>query len=151
VNHLYLFTLEVVPLDVGKTYAELPSHLTLMSRFRSDLSHEKLSDIVNPLFRNTPAMDLVFGKTITLGPKKLTVHTVKQSAELKLHKRLHGILDTINAEYQYPQYIGMHHVPHVTQRKGKYFEPGSVQLSPAAYLIEVIDTERIVRARFKLG
>lgn len=34
--HLYLFTLEVAPLEIGMTYNPLPSHLTLVSRFFSD-------------------------------------------------------------------------------------------------------------------
>ena len=42
-NHLYLFTLEVVPLEVGKTYDELPLHCTLMFRFWSELPAEELA------------------------------------------------------------------------------------------------------------
>lgn len=54
----YLFILEIAPLETGKIYAELPSHLTLMSRFWSELSPDELAGIVRPLFQNARLGDL---------------------------------------------------------------------------------------------
>lgn len=92
--HRYLFILEITHLEVGKVYVELPSHLTLMSRFFSDLSPDQLKDLVRPLFERTAPIQLVFDETEQLGPKKLTVHMVDYSDELRaLHNGLHLLLD----------------------------------------------------------
>lgn len=69
-KHLYLFTLEITALEIGKAYDELPSHLTLMSRFLSELPAEELASRVRPLFAQTAPAHLVFGETMKLGPKK---------------------------------------------------------------------------------
>ena len=96
-KHRYLFTLQVAQVETGKTYDELPSHLTLMSRFFSELSPEQITKVVRPLFANTKPIELSFGTTAELGPKKLTVHLVTCSGELKqLHSELRSLLDSIN-------------------------------------------------------
>lgn len=149
-KHLYLFTLEITPLEVGRAYKELPSHLTLMSRFLSDLPYEELAHNVQSLFTQTKTLDLVFGKTTELGPKKLTVHMVRSAEEDSLHIRLKNFLDSIGVTYQYLQFTGQNHIAHVTKREGAHFAKGDIHVSPAAYLIEVIDSNRIVRAKFEL-
>jgi hypothetical protein len=149
-KYLYLFTLEVARLEAGRTYEELPSHLTLMSRFWSDLSADELSKIVRPLFARTNSIELLFGDTVELGPKKLTVHMVQQPEEMKLHNKLRELLDSVKVEYQYPQFIGSNHKPHVTKREGVQFGAGDKRISKAAYLIEVVEEKRAVRAKFEL-
>lgn len=149
-RHLYLFTLEVAPLEVDRTYEELPSHLTLMSRFWSELPVIELSKIVRPLFMQTEPMELVFGEMVKLGPKKLIVHMVRQADKITLHEDLRKLLDSVNADYQYPQFIGTNHKPHVTKREGVQFEQGDKHVAQAVYLIEVIDGKRIIRAKFEL-
>jgi len=149
-RHLYLFTLEVVPLEVGKVYEELPSHLTLMSRFWSELPANDLSEIIRPLFTQTKPIGLIFGETIELGPKKLMAHMVKQLEEVKLHNKLRELLDSVKVDYQYPQLIGANHKPHVTRREGVRLEPGDSRMTKAAYLIEVVDEKRVIRIKFKL-
>lgn len=100
----YLFTLEITPLEVGKTYDELPSHLTLMSRFFSELSPEELTEKVALLFKSTAPIELKFGETTKLGPKELTVHMVDNTDQLKeLHNNLKSLLSSLNAAYEYPQ------------------------------------------------
>ncbi len=150
-KHLYLFTLEIVPLEVGKTYNELPSHLTLMSRFLSDMPVEELADKVRPLFIQTTPSHLVFGKTIQLGPKKVTAHMVNSPDETRLHDNLRKLLDEIKVEYQYPKFTGENHRSHVTAREGVRFDAGNEHTALAAYLIEVVDTKRVVRAKFELS
>jgi len=149
-NHLYLLALEIEPLEMGGVYDELPSHLTLMSRFLSDLVPEKLSDTIRPVLENSDVVELTFGSTITLGPKKVTAHMVNSSDEKLLHKRLQVALDEVGVTFQYPQFIGSNHKAHVTKRDGKGFPPGSYLISSAVYLIEVIDGQRIIRSRFNL-
>ena len=149
-KRLYLFTLEIAPLDVGRIYDELPSHLTLMSRFLSDLSPEELAATVRPLLTGAAPIRLVFGETIELGPKKVTAHTVNSTDELKLHERLRKVLDTVNVEYQYPEFIGSNHRAHVTRREDVRFEPSDEHVAHAAYLIEVVDKKRVVRAKLNL-
>jgi len=146
-KHLYLFTLEVALLELGKV---LPSHLTLMSRFWSELPSDELAEVVRPLFARTNVMDLLFGEAVELGPKELTVHMIEQPEELKLHNDLHTLLDSVQADYQYPQFIGTSHKPHVTKRKGVQFRVGDKHVAQAAYLIEVVNERRVIRARFKL-
>jgi hypothetical protein len=150
-QHRYLFTLEVTPLTVGKTYDELPSHLTLMSRFLTVQSADDISRLVKPLFAATPQLELSFGDTIQLGPKKLIVHEVTQPAEIQLHIALKELLDTVDdLTYEYPEFIGKHHRPHVTKREQAYFQKGDTCIAKAAYLIEVVDKQRIVRNKFSL-
>lgn len=120
---MYLFTLEIVPLELGRVYDELPSHLTLMSRFLSDLSPEELAAKVQPLFTRTASIQLVFGNTTVLGPKKVTAHMVTGPQEKQLHNKLRELLDTLKVGYQYPEFIGDNHKPHVTAREGVQFAP----------------------------
>lgn len=147
----YLFTLEIVPLYVGRIYNELPSHLTLMSRFLSYLSPEELAEKVRPLFMETQPVSLSLGETIQLGPKKVIAHMVDSSGERRLHNNLCKLLDGIEAEYQYPDFIGHGHKPHITEREGMQFTPGSRRVSAAAYLIEVVEKKRVVRAKLELA
>jgi hypothetical protein len=150
IDHLYLFTLEIEPLEVGKVYDELPSHLTLMSRFLSDLAPEQLSLIVEPLFADTKPINLLFGNTIELGSKKVTAHMVDSPEEGVLHNRLQALLDDAGVTFQYPQFIGVAHRAHVTQRDSADFPPKTQLLTSAVYLVEVIDGQRIIRVRFSL-
>lgn len=150
-KHLYLFTLEIVPLKVGETYDDLPSHLTLMSRFISDISPEALSDTVSKIFADTAPVVLNFGETIELGPKKVTAHMVKSPDEEALHMRLQDALKQHGVAFQYPEFIGANHKAHVTKRDGVVFEMGSQRVAAAAYLVEVIDGQRAVRTRFELA
>lgn len=149
--HLYLFTLEIVPLEAGKTYDDLPSHLTLMSRFTSDLSPDELMPIVTPIFASTKPVVLTFGATIELGPKKVTAHMVESAGEARLHEQLRSLLAENGVVFQYPEFIGMSHKAHVTKREGAQFEQGSQLTCSAAYLVEVVNKRRVVRARLNLG
>jgi 2'-5' RNA ligase len=150
-NHRYLFTLEVAPVETGKTYAELPLHLTLMSRFFSDLSPEDLATAVRPMLAQTKPIELVFGKTTELGPKKLIVHMVEHSDQLKqLHNELHTQLDSIHADYEYPQFIGEGYKPHITRRDGEQLNTGDRKIAETACLIEIVDGKRVVRSSFVL-
>ncbi len=150
-KHLYLFTLEITPLEVGKTYDELPSHLTLMSRFLSELPAEELANKVRPLFAQTAPVHLVFGETMELGPKKVTAHMVDSLDEKRLHNNVYKLLDYLKVEYQYPEFIGGNHKPHVTARDGMQFMPSDKRTVSAAYLIEIVDSKRVIRAKLGLG
>ena len=87
-KHLYLFTLEIPPLEVGTAYDDLPSHLTLMSRFLSELPAEELANQVRLLFATTGFIHLAFAETIELGPKKVMAHMVDSPSERQLHHNL---------------------------------------------------------------
>lgn len=149
-DHLYLFTLEITPLQIDAVYDDLPPHLTLMSRFRSHLSPNELAERVRPLFTSTGQIQLVFGETTQLGPKKVTVHLLESLAEEQLHQKLQAKLNELAVAYEYPQFIGEGHKPHVTKREGIYFQPGAIHIAHAAYLIEVMNKKRVVRTRFDL-
>lgn len=155
-NHLYLFTLEVTPLTVGKVYNPLPSHLTLMSRFRSDISPDRLTSAVAPLFEQNPPIELCIGESVNLGPKNTPVHLVGHSAGLQeLHTKLRSLLDTLGVIYGYPQFVGEGHKPHVSRRDGDGLMPGHKHITKTAYLIEVeIKGEehlRFICAKFNLN
>ena len=155
-SHLYLFALEIVPLTVGKVYNPLPSHLTLMSRFRSELLPDELAAVVEPLFGQNPPIKLRFGKSADLGPKKTLVHLIEHTEELReLHTKLRNLLDTVGVAYEYPQFVGDNHKPHISKRHGDGFASGHERTSNAAYLIEVeIKGEehlRFVSAKFDLS
>jgi len=150
-KRLYLFTLEIAPLDVGSMYDELPSHLTLMSRFISNLSPESLADTMRPLFAGTAPVLLKFGKTVELGPKRVIAHMVDSPDELQLHQALRTLLDTTDVMYEYPEFIGNNHRPHVNERRNVTYKPGDEHLVAAAYLIEIVDKRRLIRAKFTLS
>jgi len=150
-KRLYLITLEIVPLELGQTYGTLPSHLTLMSRFTTHLSLDELTNILEPLFVATTPIKLTFGETIALGPKQVTAHMVESSDERKLHEKLITALDASLVKYQYPQFIGPNHKPHVTARNGVLFPPNSFHYSRAAYLIKIVDHNRLVKAKYNLN
>jgi hypothetical protein len=151
-KHRYLFILEVAPVETGKTYGELPSHLTLMSRFFSEISPLQLDRAARPLFERTPALQLTFGEIEKLGPKRLTVHLVNHSSELEiLHNELLALVNSLSVEFEYPQFIGTGHKPHVTAREGVKFKADDTLLASCACLVEVIDGRRIIRSKFELG
>lgn len=150
-NHLYLFALEIEPLEIGKVYDELPSHLTLMSRFLSNLTPKEISVVVWSLFDAAGPIDLTFESTIELGPKKVIAHMISSPAEQILHENLCALLEAAGVTFQYPQFIGAGHRAHVTQRDDVDFPPKSQFKSTAAYLIEVVDGHRIIRSSFNLS
>ena len=135
---LYLFTLEVTPLEVGSVYNPLPSHLTLISRFYTSATPEHIADNVNHLFASTKPLALVFDGSAMIGPKHTAVHLIQQSAELKrLHVQLADILSRIGVDYTQPDYIRQGWKPHVSRREADGFMPGNTHITTAAYLIEV--------------
>ncbi len=71
--------------------------------------------------------------------------------EQRLHNELRKPLNTIKVEYQYPEFIGSNHKPHITEREGVQFAPGSERIASVVYLIEVIDKKRVTRAKLELG
>jgi hypothetical protein len=150
-NHLYLFTLEVVPLEEGRIYDDLPSHLTLMSRFLSTLTFHDLTELAQPLFEATDPIELVLGPTIELGPKKVRAHIVSGASEQKLHEYIRALLEKTRVAFQYPEFIGTNHKAHVTKRENVDFSPGSRLVSSAAYLIEVVGGKRVIRSKFAIG
>ena len=76
---------------------------------------------------------------------------VNSPDELQLHNNLRKLLDSIKAEYQYPEFIGSNHKPHVTEREGVQFVSGSMHVVSAPYLIEVIDKKRVIQSKFELA
>ena len=102
-QHLYLFTLEVTPMTVGDIHNPLPSHLTLVSRFWSNLSSEKLAEAVKPIFQGTHPIGLTFGEIALLGPQKVEAHLIEPTEELKdLHIRLANLLKTLSVTFTAP-------------------------------------------------
>jgi len=153
---LYLFTLEVTPLEVGKTYNPLPSHLTLISRFYSHGSPNGIADKVSGLFSETKSIDLAFERMATIGPKHTVVHLIQPSEALrKLHNQLAEILDRIGVDYTQPEYIRAGWKPHISKRAGDDFAPGFTYPTKASYLIEVHKEGekhlRTVQERFNLS
>lgn len=155
-SRLYLFTLEIAPLRVGETYSPLPSHLTLVSRFWSKLPPSDLDRLVRPLFVQAKPVELVFGETVRLGPKQVEVNLVENTVQIQtLHQTLHDLLSDAGATFAYPQFVGVEHRPHVSQRPGVQFTPGHVQITNTAYLIEVLicgqSQLRFIRTKFYLN
>jgi hypothetical protein len=151
-KHRYLFILEIAPVELGETYAGLPSHLTLMSRFFSEQAPGQLDAAVRPIFEQTIPINLTFGETAKLGPKQLSVHLVNTSGQLRaLHNILLARLKSLNVEPEYPQFVGDGHKPHVTARAGVDFNAGDRFTINHAYLVEVIEDKRIIRSQFKLS
>lgn len=154
--HLYLFTLEVARLEVGKTYNPLPSHLTLVSRFYSHELPDDINDKFSSLFNETKSIRLVFDHMATIGPKLTAVHLIQSTEALKkLHGQLIERLNEFAVDYTQPEYLGEGWKPHVSKRDNDNFSPGFSHLSKAAYLIEVHKEGenhlRTIQKRFNLS
>src|SRR5690606_10220099 len=57
----------------------------------------------------------------------------------------------VDVEYEYPQFIGENHKPHVTKRVDVRFKAGEEKTVRAAYLVEIVDSRRVVRSKFELS
>ena len=153
--HLYLFTFEVAPLVVGDVYNPLPSHLTLVSRFRSELPPGQIVNAVSPTFAQSGEIELVFDGAAAIGPKKTSVHLVENTLELNnLHMQLLDVLTKLKVSFTLPQFIGEGHRPHVSKRYDVQFLGGHRQAAEHTYLIEVEtcgeDHLRHIRAKFDI-
>ena len=154
-KHLYLFTLEVAPLDNGGIYRVLPSHCTLVSRFWSELLPQEIEAKVAPLLNNQKVIELIFGNKEIFNESKAKVNLIHKTNELyMLHSKLCDLLDGLGVEYTTPLWIRDGWRPHVTERPDVTFAPGMRHLSKAVYFIEVkINAEedtRYIRAKFDL-
>jgi len=154
--HLYLFTLEVDQLVVGYVYNPLPSHLTLVSRFWSELPPNLIVDAVSPTFAQSGPIELIFSQEAVIGPKKTAVHLVENTLELKdLHSQLIEVLTSLKVSFTSPQFIREGHRPHVSKRQDVQFAVGQKQAASHAYLIdvEIVGKEQLrnICAKFKLG
>ncbi len=155
-DYLYLFTLEVDPLTVCNTYNPLPMHLTLVSRFWSELPPDAIASATLAVFEHTKPIQLVFGEEATIGPKKTPVNLVQDTEAMKnLHLQLVELLNSLGVSYTLPQFVGEGHLPHVSKRADSRFVVGSRIAVDTAYLIEVDirgkDHSRYVRMKFDLA
>ena len=154
-NHLYLLILEVDRLIVGDKYPTLPSHLTLVSRFKSELDFNALALVVKPIVENALPIQLSFGDDAVIGPKNTAVHLIEKTQELEnLHLQLLKTLNSLNVTYALPEYVAEGYLPHISSREGASFKVGHSQSANHAYLIEVAKTKnkdiRIIRTKFLL-
>jgi hypothetical protein len=152
---LFIITLEISPLKVGEMYNPLPTHLTLVSRFWTSLTSEELARLVKPVFKNTDKIQLLFGDAAFMGPQRKEVNLIAISYELiRLHMELFELLNSSNALFTNPQWVGGGFKPHITKRK-EVFPVGYKQLTEAAYLIEIKIKDnkhfRFVREKFSLS
>jgi 8-oxo-dGTP pyrophosphatase MutT (NUDIX family) len=72
--HCYLFALEVVPLEVGAVYDELPLHCTLMHRFWTRLTPTELVAQTENVFRDTQPLSLKVTDTQCWGQNNCQWH-----------------------------------------------------------------------------
>ncbi len=155
IRHLYLNTLEIEPLEVGGLYNPLPPHLTLMSRYWSELKPDEISLQLSPLFKQMPLLELTISDDDVIGPKHTPVHIIAPSTELiNLHHQLKQELNILCVTYAYPHFVGQSWKPHVSYREGSDYKVGTIVRSSAAYLIEVTRTAkgdvRFVSSKFNL-
>lgn len=154
-KRLYLLTLEIVALGVDQAYNPLPSHLTLVSRFKSSLSPDAMAQVLMPIFQHAAPLELLFQETVALGPKRVMAHIVQNTPALRaLHEALVNALTEQGAHFAYPEFIGSNHKPHVTIRPNDPITPGQARTTTAAYLIEVTkqggNDLRHIRHKFNL-
>jgi hypothetical protein len=155
-THCYLFALEVVPMQVGDVYDELPLHCTLMHRFWLDLSPEDFTHQITSLFKQIAPIKLIAHEHLLLGPKQLPVSELTLTDELRqLHMEIYTFLNKIGVEYTAPEWVGKGYRAHITERDSVRLEVGAEHISKAVYLIEVNvpghEHKRIIRAKFDLG
>ncbi len=139
---LFLITLEIDVLEVGKNYNPLPSHLTLVPRFWANESPEEIAELVIPIFKKSDSMPLTVGKSELIGPKNTEVYLVSKSAELSdLHSDLVNELAAIDAEFSHPEFMYNNWTPHISVRHEKKFEDDTALDCNKGYLIEVNRTK----------
>lgn len=150
-RHLYLFALEVTPLEVGRAYDVLPLHCTFMFRFWSTLSPDQLAAKVYLLFEAADAIVLKPYEHTYLGPRQVGAYLVEKTPQIQdLHMQLHQVLEHLGVEYTEPQWVGLGYKPHITDRANEAITPNQPMSCRTAYLIEVIEGQRVVRRRFML-
>jgi hypothetical protein len=154
-KHLYLNTLEIEPLGVGGSYNPLPAHLTLMSRYWSELQPNQIFTTLKPTFEQVGELTLRIGDREIIGPQQTPVHLIIPSTQLTdLHNQLKQQLDELCVTYAYPQFVGQGWKPHVSYRQESEYKPGAAQHCGAAYLIEVTNSTdgdmRHIRSKFSM-
>lgn len=151
----YLFSLEVVPLTVGKAYTNLPLHCTLMHRFHTTAALDELTMMARELFSATTPIKLIAGEHLAFGPKqRLATLLDKHPAFVAVHASLFDRLNRLGVKHTESEWVGKGYTPHVSDQHGERL-PEVITLSTAAYLIEVEHplqgTRRFVRHKFALG
>lgn len=141
--HSYLMILEVTPLNVGKTYAMLPLHCTLVHWFRMELDPANFTEKLEMVARNFAPLDLTAAtEAIYTGKTKqgvipVTVNIVELTQDLKeLHFQICEKLDELGVHYTAPQYVKEGYTPHVTVQNGEKLPIGVTHTSAAIYLVE---------------
>lgn len=134
----YLLALEVEPMEVGRSYAQLPMHCTVMHRFLTELSAEALIAELAPIFDSADPLALRLSDHVAFGPRKQLVTLIESSPELvTLHNRLFDRLNSLSVRYTELDWVDAGYVPHVTDKNGKRISPKLASNINAAYLISI--------------
>jgi len=139
----YLLALEIEPFEVGKTYASLPLHCTLVHWFWLDMASAELTaHLQNAAKGFKPVHILAQDTAIFTGHTKqgtvpVTVNTVEYTPDLhELHTKMCTTLDRLSVRYQAPEYVKKGFAPHVTRTAQSQLSRGEKHLSTALYLVE---------------
>ncbi|OGG47298.1 hypothetical protein A2671_00115 [Candidatus Kaiserbacteria bacterium RIFCSPHIGHO2_01_FULL_49_13] len=154
--HVYLFVLEVDPMEVGEIHGSLPLHCTLMPWFYTYPDWREILEKTRGVFLGQRAVGLFSGARAFFGEKNNTpVHMLVRHKELLLlHSKLLEVLSGYGTDHVIPRYVGQKFSPHVSDHKDRSFPPGSYLLSKHVYLIEaqnvIMRSNKKVQAKIRL-
>lgn len=145
-KNIYLITLEVSPIAIGRFYDQLPAHLTLIPRFTTKVETEDILNKVSLVSAKTKNITIVVTKKEILGPKQTKVWLVNANKYLaELHKDLKTKIDEIEANFLYPEFMKNNWIPHISVRENINFEENQQLESNKIYLIEISKEDNVTK------
>lgn len=138
----YLLVFEIDPMQVGKTYASLPLHCTLVNWFWSPVAANELVAALEPIISKSLPVTLhsrgveTFTGFTKIGTIPVTVNTVVPTEDIvTLHSLTCKQLDSLSCTYMKPEFVKAGYRPHATQHHASKLESGTSVNSVTVYLI----------------
>ena len=99
--------------------SDWPLHVTLLGNFNTETPGSDLMEMLLNHAKRLKPFDLRVGEEALFGHNKdILVNTIELNKEIMaLHENLKGLIDSIGAIYDSPQYIGKNYKPHATVQK----------------------------------
>lgn len=103
-----------------------PLHITLLMNFNIDISENDLINKLLSFSQTLTPIQLMVKERMLLGPNKdIQVNILESNQEImKLHESLKDLLDSLNATYDNPEYVGKGYRPHSTVQENDRVKEG---------------------------
>ncbi len=150
----YLLSLPIKPVEIGRTYAQLPLHCTVFQYFSTNIPFLGLRRELSAIAGNTNPIELTGGEPALFGKSSdVPVNLVEETPELRaLHETIRTWLIEQHAMIYNPEWAGDGYRPHVSVVDGEAFTSGMrVTVNRIALVQELIPQRKQITALFPLG